>query len=193
MTKIAVFASGNGSNFQAIINSIERGELQAEIMYVVCDKKEAYAIERAKQHNISTFVFDAKEYPNKAAFEREIVHLLQEVGVEWIALAGYMRLIGETLLEAYEGRIINLHPSLLPSFPGKDAIGQAFRKGVKITGATIHYVDAGMDTGPIIAQAAVMVEEQETLESLEKKIHNIEHTLYVNTLKALLHTKVGNK
>ncbi|MGM9988707.1 MAG: phosphoribosylglycinamide formyltransferase [Bacillaceae bacterium] len=191
MKKVAVFASGNGSNFQAIIDAVEKKQLQAEVVYLVCDKKDAKAITRAKQHGIPTFVFSAKDYPDKKAFETEIVSLLRKAEVEWVALAGYMRLIGETLLDAYEGRIVNLHPSLLPSFPGKDAIGQAFEKGVKVTGATIHYVDAGMDTGPIIAQAAVEVSDNDTRETLEKKIHSIEHKLYVDTLKKLLHNEKG--
>lgn len=185
MTKIAVFASGSGTNFQAIIDCIESGKLEAEICVLICDKQDAYAIERAKAHGIPTFVFIPKNYPNKRSFEEEILAELRKYDVEWLVLAGYMRLVGETLLQAYEGKIVNIHPSLLPSFPGKDAIGQAFNAGVKVTGVTIHYVDEGMDTGPIIAQEAVYVDESDTKESLTKKIQAVEHKLYPNTLKKL--------
>ncbi|MEB1809119.1 MAG: phosphoribosylglycinamide formyltransferase [Bacillaceae bacterium] len=186
MKKIAVFASGSGSNFQAIINEIERGELSAHIALLVCDKSEAKAIERAKTHEIDTFVFNPKAYASKEEFEQEIINELQKKDVEFIVLAGYMRLVGTTLLSAYEGKIVNIHPSLLPSFPGKDAIGQALLAGVKVTGVTIHYVDQGMDTGQIIAQEAVIIDENETRETLTTKIQQVEHRLYYKTLKELL-------
>jgi phosphoribosylglycinamide formyltransferase-1 len=185
MKKIAVFASGNGSNFQALIDAVEAGQLDVSICLLVIDKADAYAIQRAKLHNIDTFTFKAKDYDNKAAFEQVILGHLRERDVDYIVLAGYMRLIGETLLRSYEGRIINIHPSILPSFPGKDAIGQAFTAKVKITGVTIHFVDEGMDTGPIIAQEAVYLDDDETNESLTKKIQAVEHKLYPKTLRRL--------
>lgn len=185
MKKIAVFASGSGTNFQAIIEAIKDGQLEAEICVLICDKENAYAIERAKTNGIPTFVFKPKDYPNKQAFEQEILNELKKYEVEWVVLAGYMRLIGETLLRAYEGKIVNIHPSLLPSFPGVDAIGQAYDAKVKVTGVTIHYVDEGMDTGPIIAQEAVYIDEDDTKESLTKKIQAVEHKLYPETLKKL--------
>lgn len=186
MKRIAVFASGSGTNFQAIIDAVQSGELQAEIAVLVCDKPSAFAIERARQNNIEVFQFLAKNYENKQAFETEILQKLQELEVEWIALAGYMRLIGETLLKAYEGRIINIHPSLLPSFPGKDAIGQAFQAKVKVSGVTVHFVDEGMDTGPIIAQAPIFIEDNDTIEIVREKIQAVEHKLYPEVLKKLL-------
>lgn len=186
MKKIAVFASGSGTNFQAIIEAIETGQLNAEIALLVCDKPNAFAIERAKQHNIEVFQFIPKNFENKQAFEKVILEQLQAIHVEWIVLAGYMRLIGETLLGAYEGKIINIHPSLLPSFPGINAIEQAYDAKVKVTGVTIHFVDAGMDTGPIIAQAPVFIEEQDTIEVLRMKIQQVEHQLYPEVLKKLL-------
>lgn len=143
-------------------------------------------VERAKKHGIETFTFVPKQFASKEAFETEILKQLQEKDVEFIALAGYMRLVGPTLLNAYEGKIVNIHPSLLPAFPGKNAIGQAFEKKVKVTGVTIHYVDEGMDTGPIIAQEAVYVDDDETIETLTKKIQAVEHQLYPKTLKKLL-------
>lgn len=183
-TKIAVFASGSGSNFQAIQEAILSGKLDARIEVVVTDKPNAFVVERAKNFDIPVFSFTAKEYVSKAAYEQEIVDALREIGVEWIVLAGYMRLIGETLLSAFANRIVNIHPSLLPSFPGKDAIGQAMDHGVKITGVTVHFVDEGMDTGPILAQAAVDVVEGD-LAATEKLIHAVEHELYTTTLKKI--------
>ncbi len=189
MKKIAVFASGNGSNFQSIADAARTGSLDAEISLVVCDRPGAYVIERAKKEGFELFSFSAKDYETKAAFESEIVKHLQERDVEWIVLAGYMRLIGDTLLQAYPERIINIHPSLLPSFPGKDAIGQAFDAGVKVTGVTIHYVDEGMDTGPIIAQRAVEIKESDSKEELQKRIQETEHELYPQVLNSILFEK----
>lgn len=148
MKRIAVFASGNGSNFQAIVNAVKRSELNASITLLVSDKPGAYVIDRAMKEEIPTFVFAAKNYQEKADYEREILKHLKTNKIDLIVLAGYMRLVGGTLLQAFAGKIINIHPSLLPAFPGKDAIGQALEAGVSQTGITIHYVDAGMDTGP---------------------------------------------
>lgn len=183
MKKIAVFASGSGSNFQAIAESIERGELNARIELVVTDKPGAFVVTRAQQFNIPVLELAPKTFASKAHYEQAIVDALQEKSIEWVVLAGYMRLIGETLLTAFPNRIVNIHPSLLPSFPGKDAIGQAVEHGVKVTGVTVHFVDAGMDTGPIIAQVAVDVAGSR--EETETRIHQAEHKLYTATLKQL--------
>ena len=150
--------------------------MDAEISLLVCDKPEARCW-TGKLSSYSVFCFSAKAYESKA-FEKEILKKLEEYEIDYVILAGYMRLIGPTLLEAYGGKIINIHPSLLPSFPGKDAVGQALEAGVKVTGVTIHYVDAGMDTGPIIAQEAVVVSEGDTRESLQRKFNklNINYT-----------------
>ncbi|MEW5323178.1 phosphoribosylglycinamide formyltransferase [Geobacillus thermoleovorans] len=189
MKRLAVFASGSGTNFQAIVDAAKRGDLPAEIALLVCDRPEAKVIERAARENVPTFVFSPKDYPSKAAFEGEILRELKERRIDWIALAGYMRLIGPTLLSAYEGKIVNIHPSLLPAFPGKDAIGQAYRAGVCETGVTVHYVDEGMDTGPVIAQRAVPVVPGEPIEALEERIHQVEHELYPVVLRMLLTEK----
>ncbi|NSL53016.1 phosphoribosylglycinamide formyltransferase [Calidifontibacillus erzurumensis] len=185
MKKIAVFASGNGSNFQAIIDAVKEKKLSCNVVLLVCDKPGAYCIERAEKANVPTLVLSPKDFPSKAEYETEILNRLKEEKVELIVLAGYMRLIGETLLSAYEGKIINIHPSLLPAFPGLDAIGQAYNAKVKITGVTVHYVDEGMDTGPIIAQEAVRVEETDTRESLQEKIQKVEHSLYPSVIQKL--------
>ncbi|MCM3125150.1 MULTISPECIES: phosphoribosylglycinamide formyltransferase [unclassified Mesobacillus] len=189
MKKIAVFASGSGSNFQAIAVAAQSGSLNAEISLLVCDKPGAFAVDRAEMLGIPALVISPKSYPFKEAYEEEILQKLTSLEVDLIVLAGYMRLIGPTLLNAYEGKIINIHPSLLPAFPGKDAIGQALAAGVKTTGVTIHYVDEGMDTGPVIASAAVNIIAGETHESLQKKIQRIEHSLYPEVLEELLNGK----
>lgn len=185
MKKIAVFASGNGSNFQSIMDEIQAGRLQAEISLLVCDNPGAYVLERAKIAGVPVFVFNPKEYRIKADYEREITLKLIAYHIDFVVLAGYMRLIGPTLLEEFEGRMVNIHPSLLPDFPGKDAIGQALAAKVEVSGVTIHYVDNGMDTGPIIAQKKVALDENETRESLEEKIHMVEHWLYPSILQML--------
>ncbi|TCJ01747.1 phosphoribosylglycinamide formyltransferase [Cytobacillus praedii] len=188
MRNIAIFASGSGTNFQAIVDAVKAGKLSAVIKLLVCDRQEAYSIERAIKENIPSFVFTAKEYASKEEYETEILQKLRELEVDYVVLAGYMRLIGPTLLKNYEGRIINIHPSLLPAFPGKDAIGQALNANVKESGVTIHFVDEGMDTGPIIAQQSVPISKEETIESLQAKIHEIEHKLYPQVLQRLFTT-----
>jgi phosphoribosylglycinamide formyltransferase-1 len=185
MTNVAVFASGNGSNLQAIIDAIQRGELDAKIQLVVCDNPGAYCLERAARAGLSRFLFYPRMYPSKAVYEELILRQLRQWDVEYIVLAGYMRIIGPTLLEAFPQRIINIHPSLLPSFPGRDAIGQALAAGVPLTGVTIHCVNEGIDTGPIIAQRPVPIDPGETRESLERKIHAVEHELYPKVLQEI--------
>lgn len=182
--KIAVFASGNGSNFQAIADSIRQGELQAELALAVTDRPTAFVVERAEKAGIASFAFIPSEYDSKQLYEEMLKEKLQSMGIEWIVLAGYMRLIGPVLLTAYENRIINIHPSVLPAFPGKDAIGQTIASGAKTAGVTVHYVDAGMDTGKIIAQQSFAIGGRGR-EAVEQKIHAIEHQLYPATLQRL--------
>ena len=182
--KFAVFASGSGSNFQAIHDAIESNKLVGSIELVVTDKPNAFVIERAKKAGIETLVVIPKEFSSKDAYEQAILEKLTAFDIEWVVLAGYMRLIGNVLLSAYPNKIINIHPSLLPSFPGKDAIGQAIAHGVKVTGVTVHFVDAGMDTGPILAQQAVAVVDGDR-EKTEARIHEVEHELYTKTLQQL--------
>jgi phosphoribosylglycinamide formyltransferase 1 len=190
MKKIAVFASGSGSNFQSIAYAAKSGELKAEIVLLVCDNPTALVLERAEKLGIPAFVFSPREYDSKEAFETEIAARLKESGAEFLVLAGYMRLIGSTLLAAFPRKIVNIHPSLLPSFPGKDAVGQALAAGVKVTGVTVHFVDEGMDTGPIIAQQSVEVKEGDTRELLQAKIQDVEHRLFPAVLKKLLGERV---
>lgn len=180
--QISVFASGTGSNFDAMMQD---EKIADSIVLLVCDKPGAAVVAKAEKFGVATLVLDPKSYPTKQEYEKVIYEKLQALEVEWIFLAGYMRLIGETLLSHYEGRIINIHPSNLPDFPGKDAIGQAYRAGVSETGVTVHYVDEGMDTGPIIAQEQIEMIPGETEEQLKTRIQAVEHRLYPNVIKQL--------
>jgi len=186
MKKIAVFASGNGTNFQAIIDAIENGKLFAEIAVLVTDKPECFAVKRALNHNIPVFSINTNNYTSKEEYEKKIASYLFEKNVSLIVLAGYMRLIGEVLLAAFPNRIINIHPALLPAFPGKNSILQAYNYGVKVFGVTVHYVDEGIDTGKIIAQDSFISVGTETLQEIEQKIHAIEHKLYPKVIKDVL-------
>lgn len=186
MKRIAVFASGFGSNFQAIIEAVKNNSLNAEIALLVSDKPGCKAIERAEEHLIPVFAFSAKEYADKEAYETEILQELRQRGVDYIVLAGYMRYIGRVLLESFPMKIINLHPALLPSFPGAHGIADAFRHGVKVFGITIHYVDEGVDTGKIIEQFAFHANDGATLEDVERQIHQLEHTHYPATINKVI-------
>lgn len=175
---LAVLVSGRGTNLQAIIDAIEVGKLDAEITVVISDKPAAPALDRARQHGIPAIVVRPKEYANKQDYEAAVLKHLEAANAELIVLAGYMRLVGPTLLAAYKYRIMNIHPALLPAFPGLDAQQQALDYGVKVTGCTVHFVDDGMDTGPIILQAAVPVIDSDTVETLAARILELEHQLY---------------
>jgi phosphoribosylglycinamide formyltransferase-1 len=189
--RVAVFASGSGSNFQAILDAARSGELDVSVELLVCDRPKAKVVERAQIAGVETFAFRPKDYESREQYETEIAGLLRQKQIDLVVLAGYMRIVGETLLKAYEGRIINIHPSLLPSFPGLDAIGQALRHGVKVTGVTVHFVDGGMDTGPIIAQRAVEIAENDTEETLAEKIHAVEHALYPYVIQQIRKGRVS--
>lgn len=182
---IAVFASGNGSNFQAIADAVKEGRLDARIELLVCDRPKAKVVERAEAAGIPAFTFQPKEYASREAYEHEILHQLQQRNVKLIVLAGYMRIITHVLVDAYWGRMINIHPSLLPSFPGLDAVGQALRHGVKITGVTVHLVDGGLDSGPILAQRAIDIQQGDTEASIAERIHHIEHRLYPEVIQGI--------
>lgn len=185
MKRIAIFASGSGTNFEALVSACEKKEIPAEVVLMVCNKRNAYVVERAKNHGVDTFLFNVKQYASREAYETEIVQKLKEYKVDLICLAGYMRICGKVLLDEYEGRIINIHPALLPSFKGDNAIYDAYTFGVKVFGVTIHYVDSGMDSGKIIAQRAFEYTEGETIEQVEERIHAIEHELYPEVVKKL--------
>lgn len=177
--RVAVFASGEGTNFEAIMNHQNRN---FDVVMLICDVPKAHVIGKAAGFGVETIMLDPKTFPSKVDYEKEVITKLRRANVEWIVLSGYMRIVGETLLSEYKGKIINVHPSLLPSFPGKDAVGQALTAGVKVSGVTIHYVDEGIDTGPIIAQEPVSVFSNDTGDSLQKRIQQVEHVLYTRII-----------
>ena len=191
--RVAILASGNGSNFEALAHQFQAGLLPGELIFVFSDHHNAYVLERARRLNIKSYSFEVKEVANKAAYEEVLLQLLQEQQIDLLVLAGYMRIIGQTLLSHYSNRILNIHPSLLPSFPGLHGIKDAYEYGVKVTGVTVHLVDDGVDTGPIIAQEPVMILPDDTLESLEEKIHQTEHRLYPKVLRDVLLQSDKNK
>lgn len=193
---VGVLASGRGSNFVALADAAERGDLQAQIAVVLSDVADAPVLAAAQARGIAAEFVDPAlargvdgRY-SRAAYSDLLLTALQRHGVEYVALAGFMRLIGGRLLTAYKHRIVNIHPSLLPAFPGLAAQRQALDYGVKVTGCTVHLVDAGMDTGPVLAQRAVPVEPGDTLETLTARILAAEHDLYWRTLQQLINGKL---
>lgn len=178
MLTLGVLASGRGSNFQSIIDSIESGFLKARIVVLVTDNPDAYAIERAKKHGIESLVLRPKDFSDKTTYYSHITDELKKRGVELVILAGFMRVVGKTLIDRYRNKIMNIHPALLPSFPGLHGQKQAVDYGVKISGCTVHFVDEGMDTGPIIIQAAVPAYHDDTEDTLSERILKQEHRVF---------------
>lgn len=190
MKNIAVFASGNGSNFQAILNAAQKGKIPADIKLLVCDNTEAYVLKRAQRAKIKAFIVDRRDFLNRKGLEEQILKKLRAEKIDLIALAGFMRILSADFVRRYKNKILNIHPALLPSFKGADAIKDAFRYGVKITGVTVHFVDEEMDHGPIILQEAVKISKGDSLEVLEKRIHRLEHRIYPQAIKLLLENKL---
>ena len=185
--RLAVFASGAGTNLQRLLDLSGGAALGgAFVALVVSDRPGCLALDRAAAAGVPTCALDPRAYPEKAAYERAVLAALQAARVEWIVLAGYMRIVGPVLLGAYPERIINLHPSLLPEFRGKDAIGQALAAGVRQTGVTVHLVDAGLDTGPIIAQEVVPIAPEDDAATLHARVQRVEHRLLPAVVRALV-------
>ena len=181
--RLAVLASGRGSNLQAIIDAITEGRLHAVLALVISNKAEAPALERARKHGAPAVFLDPKATPGRDAYDAVILEHLRQHDVGLVALAGYMKIITRVLIDAYAGRIMNIHPSLLPAFPGLQAQQQALDWGAKMSGCTVHFVEEGVDTGPIIQQAAVPVLEGDTAESLEARILAQEHRIYPEAIQ----------
>lgn len=181
--KLGVLVSGTGSNLQAILDAIAAGTLNATVSVVVSNKPDVPALERARHAGVPALTIPHKDFPSREAFDRALVTALAEASVDWVVLAGFMRVLTPEFLSAYPGRIINIHPSLLPAFPGVDAAKQALAYGVKLTGCTVHFVNRGVDSGKIIAQRAVPVEAGDDLASLNARIHAAEHELFVSALR----------
>lgn len=179
---VAIFASGNGTNFDAIAEA----DLPIDIKLLVCDHRDAFVVQRAERKNVEVLIAELHKGEKRAIREGRILEELKKKGVQVIILAGYMRIVGETLLNAYPNKIINIHPALLPSFPGKQGILDAYNAGVDKTGVTIHFVDSGIDSGQIIAQEEVFRKEGDSLADLENRIHDVEHQLYPRTILQLI-------
>lgn len=180
--RVAVFASGSGTNLQAIIDA----DIQTiEIAVVFTNNPDAYAIERAKKHNIQVEIIDHKNYKTREEYEKHIIEALDPYKLNLIVLAGFMRILSTVFVRAYKNKIVNIHPALLPSFPGINAGRRALEYGVKYTGVTVHFVDEGVDTGPIILQSVVEIEDEDTEDTLLEKIHEVEHRIYPKAIELI--------
>lgn len=188
--RLGVLISGSGSNLQAILDAARGGALDAEVAVVVSDTADAYGLERARSAGVPAVHLDPKSYADRAAFDHAVRETLDAHAVDYVAMAGYMRLLGTEVLGAYPSRVLNLHPALLPSFPGAHGIADALASGVKVTGVTVHFANEVFDEGPILAQEPVRIEEDDTLASLEAKIHAVEHRLYPEALRLVAEGRV---
>ena len=180
--RLGVLVSGNGSNLQAILDAVEAGQLAAKVAVVISNRAHVFALARAERAGVPALTIPHKNFENRLAFDRALVSALQAAEVDWVVLAGFMRVLTPEFLHAYPGRVINIHPALLPAFPGVDGIGQALSYGVKLTGCTVHFVDQGVDSGRIIAQRAVEVLPQDDHDKLAQRMHAAEHELLVSVL-----------
>ena len=187
---IVVMASGRGTNLQAIIDATQSGFIPGKITLVISDNPDAFALIRAQKAKIPTLVLDFKSFTGKKAYEDELLKVLKKENPSIICLAGYMRIVGKAIISQFYYRILNIHPSLLPAFPGLDAQKQALEYGVKVSGCTVHFVDKGMDSGPIILQAPVLIKDNDTVESLSQSILEKEHEIYCQAIKMLLEDKL---
>lgn len=193
LLKLGVLISGNGSNLQSIIDHIEKGSLQAVIKIVISNNPDAYGLSRAKKHGIPFVVLKNGNFKNKEDFDAELVKVLKDNGVELVILAGFMRIISPDFIKAFSGKIMNIHPALLPSFPGLHGQRQAVEYGVKFSGCTVHFVNEGVDTGPIIIQSAVPVLDDDTEDTLAARILKEEHRIYPQAIQLFADGKLEIK
>jgi len=189
MTNLVIFASGNGSNFQAIIDATSKGDLHAEIKGLICDQKDAFCLIRAQNHHIPSALFLRQDYTSKTQMDEAILNQCRLWDADWLILAGYMRLLSSVLIQAYLQRILNIHPSLLPQYKGKDALGQALAAHETTLGVSIHYVDEGMDTGSLIAQFPFTIKGNEDRSLIEAQLHQLEHQFYPQVIQQLIKEK----
>jgi len=188
--RIAVLVSGSGSNLQALIDSAKEGYFDADIVLVISNNSNAFGLERAKKANIVSKVVSLSDFESREIYDKELIKVINEHDIDLVVLAGYMLICSEAFVDGFYGRLINLHPSLLPSFAGADGIGDALNYGAKITGVTVHFVDKGCDTGPVIMQEAIEIKEGESKENLAEKIHKIEHKLLPKAVKYFVEGKL---
>lgn len=190
LLKLGVLISGNGSNLQSIIDNIEKGSLKATIKIVISNNPDAYGLTRAKKHGIPFIVLKHADFKSKEDFDSEVVRLLKSNNVDLVILAGFMRILTPVLLKAFPHKIMNIHPALLPSFPGIHGQKQAVDYGVKVSGCTVHFVDEGVDTGPIIIQRTVQVLDDDTEETLAERILKEEHQIYPQAIQLFADGKI---
>ena len=188
---IAILASGSGSNAQAMIDKAAAGVLDVNICCIVCNRPGAGVIERARKAGVTCVVLDHKEFADRESFDLAVVQTLQDHGAQLIVLAGYMRMLSTAFLEAFSGRVINIHPALLPSFPGVHGGSDACEYGVKISGCTVHFVEEKMDSGPVIIQAAVPVNPGEEVDDLMQRIHAMEHRIYPQAIQWFAQNRIN--
>jgi len=188
--EIGVLASGTGSNLQAILDAIAAGTLDAKVRIVISNVREAPALQRAVKAGIATVVIPHAQFPSRREFDAAIAQALDQAEAKWVVLAGFMRVLTPEFLKKFQRRVVNIHPALLPAFPGVHAQKQAFEHGVKLAGCTVHFVDEGVDSGPIIAQRAVPVLDDDSADSLAKRILEQEHLLFVDVLRWLAADRV---
>jgi len=181
--RLGVLASGSGSNLQALLDACRQGALHAQVAVVICNVAGARCLERARDANVPALLLSHRDFPSRETYDVELVAALEQHGVELVCLAGFMRIVTPTLLRAFPDRVLNIHPSLLPSFPGLHAVRQALDAGARISGCTVHFVDEGTDTGPVLIQAAVPVLDGDSEESLAARIHAQEHRCYVRAVE----------
>ncbi len=181
--RIAVFASGFGSNLQALMDYNKENDLSGDIVLVFSNNKEAYALDRAKKNGIKTVFMDPSIYSTREEYDAKIIELLEEEKIDLVVLAGYMFLLSPGFVRKFKNRILNIHPALLPSFKGTHGIKDAYEYGVKVTGVTVHFVDEDLDSGPIILQQSMDIDQNESVEELEEKIHRVEHKIYPLAVK----------
>lgn len=193
LRNIAVLASGNGSNFQAIVEAVERGKIKANLKLLVSDNPKAYCLERAVKSGVKAFIADRRDFTDRKHFEEQIILKLKSEKIDLIVLAGFMRLLSAEFIGKYRGRILNIHPSLLPAFKGARAIKDAFEYGVKVGGVTVHFVDEETDHGPIILQEPLEIKPGWNPKELENNIHILEHKIYPEAIRLFLEGRLGLK
>jgi len=190
MKRIAVLASGQGTNLEAILKAVEKEQITGRVTVVISDNEKAPALERAARRNVKALFMDPKEHENRRAYDRAVVDVLKEEKVDLVVLAGFMRLLSPLFMQAFPMQVMNIHPSLLPAFPGLEGVEQALEHGVKVSGCTVHFVDEGLDTGPIILQEAVPVIQEDTVETLHQRIHASEYRLYPTAIDLFCRDKL---
>lgn len=180
---MGILISGSGTNLQAILDASQKKSYPAKVSVVISNQADAFGLKRANKKNIPTQVISHQDFTSRQDFEERVIQTLDAFGVELVILAGFMRVLSPYFIKKYSGRILNIHPALLPAFPGTDAIRKAWEQGVRLTGVTVHFVDEGTDTGPIILQKEVSIHPQESLDVLSKKIHKVEHQLFPKAIR----------